>query len=57
MDTEESLDEGSLQIEDVRDVNGSYQCRAINDFGAEFSDVAVLTVLGKEIGAYTTTIE
>ena len=46
MDTDLSKLKGSLHIADVRGMNGSFQCRAINDFGAEFSDVAVLTVLG-----------
>ena len=47
LDTEPSTGEGKLHIDDVRGLNGSYQCRAINEFGAEYSDVALLTVLGE----------
>jgi len=37
----------TLEIFDARGLNGSYRCRAVNIFGAEFSDSAILEVLGK----------
>jgi len=37
----------TLEIIDARGLNGSYRCRAVNMFGAEFSDSAILEVLGK----------
>ena len=36
-----------LEIPDVTGLNGSFRCRVINQFGAEFSTTAQLTVLGK----------
>lgn len=37
----------TLEIFDARGLNGSYRCRAVNMFGAEFSNPAILEVLGK----------
>ncbi|KAL9962558.1 hypothetical protein ACROYT_G031666 [Oculina patagonica] len=35
----------TLEISDTRGLNGSYRCRAVNMFGAEFSEAASLDVL------------
>ena len=37
----------ALEIPDVAGLNGSFRCRVINQFGAEFSTAAQLTVFGK----------
>ena len=37
----------TLEISDVADLNGSFRCRVVNQFGSEFSKVAELKVVGK----------
>lgn len=37
----------TLKITAERGLNGSYRCRVVNDFGSEFSDGAVLKIVGK----------
>ena len=37
----------ALEIPDVAGLNGSFRCRVVNQFGAEFSTAAQLTVFGK----------
>ena len=39
----------TLEINDVQGLNGTFRCRAINQFGSEFSSVAELIVLGKTL--------
>lgn len=36
----------TLTIPAVGGLSGTYRCRVVNDFGSEFSDRAVLKVLG-----------
>ena len=37
----------ALEIPDVAGLTGSFRCRVVNQFGAEFSTAAQLTVFGK----------
>ena len=37
----------TLYIPDASGMEGAYRCRAVNDFGAEFSNIADLTVFGR----------
>jgi hypothetical protein len=36
----------TLEIAAVGGLNGTYRCRVVNDFGSEFSDGAVLKIVG-----------
>ena len=36
----------TLTIPVVSGLNGTYRCRVVNDFGSEFSDGAVLKIVG-----------
>lgn len=39
----------TLKITAERRLNGSYRCRVVNDFGSEFSDGAVLKIVGRHL--------
>ena len=39
----------TLKITAERGLNGSYRCRVVNDFGSEFSDGAVLKIIGRHL--------
>ncbi len=36
----------TLEITAASGLNGTYRCRVVNDFGSEFSDTAVLKIVG-----------
>ena len=47
MDKDEFNNNETLVLRKVgKNMAGDFRCRAVNDFGAEFSESAVLTVLG-----------
>lgn len=37
----------NLELSNVTGLMGKYQCRVVNDYGAEFSDIADLRVFSK----------
>ncbi|XP_022798194.1 cartilage intermediate layer protein 1-like [Stylophora pistillata] len=39
----------NLEIVADHGLNGSYRCRAVNNFGSEFSDTATLTIVGLDV--------
>ena len=45
----------TLQISNVSGLMGKYRCRVVNDFGAEFSDIADLKVFGKYVDSLNST--
>ena len=36
----------TLKITAASGLNGTYRCRVVNDFGSEFSDAAILKIVG-----------
>ena len=48
LDKEEYNNNETLVLSSVgKNMAGDFRCRAVNEFGAEFSEPATLTVLGK----------
>lgn len=39
----------TLEISDVTGLNGSFRCRVVSQFGSEFSEMAILKLLGRHI--------
>ena len=57
LDKEEYNNNETLVLRRVgKNMAGDFRCRAVNEFGAEFSEPATLTVLGKCLYAFKETL-